>query len=333
MAAASTVSLPIAVVDAFASAAFRGNPAAVVDFGRGAFLPDAVLQAIAKENNLAETAFVRLSSREDEARRFHIRFFTPEVEINLCGHATLATAKVLFAPGGAADGERELRLDCLGGALTVTRGDEAGGTAGAARAAGDESWLTLDFPAWMPEALAPSALPPALFAALGIAAEDVLWSGRNRDLVVVLKSPAAVAAVRLDVRALDQVPGATVVIVAAEGDGEHHLPAAAAAAAAVAAAAAAAAGAGAGAASGAPDFVCRAFCPNCPAVPEDPVCGSAHCSLIPVFAQRLGRTRLVSHQLSARGGELRCALVGDRVRIAGTAVVYLRGTIEVPAAL
>ena len=309
---ASLATLPMCVVDAFAARAFSGNPAAVVDFGDAPFLPDGVLQAIARENNLAETAFVRRSSgggappsgaAAAPPPRFHLRWFTPLVEINLCGHATLATAKVLLGafPSGAA-GQRSVTFDSLSGPLTVTRG---GG-----------ELLTLDFPAWMPAEVAPSALPPALLAGLGLRAEDVLWAGKNRDYTLVLRSPAAVAAVRVDSRALDQVADATVCIVAAAGDGAHHLPS------------------GVRAAGGAPpDFVSRAFCPK-ETNPEDPVCGSAHCSLIPVFAQRLGKAEgLLAHQLSARGGELHCSLVGDRVRIAGTAIVYMRGAITVPAAL
>ena len=311
MAGLETRHLPMCVVDAFASRAFSGNPAAVVDFGDAAFLPDAVLQAIARENNLAETAFVRCVRKQKEQQepqepqepRFHLRWFTPEHEINLCGHATLATAKVLM-DGAAGVGLRSVTFDSMSGPLTVTRG-----------AGDDNELLTLDFPSWPPAAVAPAALPPALLAAFGLCAEDVLWAGKNRDYTLVLRSPAAVAAVRLDVRALDQVADAIVCIVAAAGDGAQHLPCATGGAA--------------------PDFVSRAFCPNC-SVPEDPVCGSAHCSLIPVFAARLGKAdghSLLAHQLSARGGELRCALVGERVTIAGTAVVYMRGTIEVPAAL
>ena len=303
----SLATLPMCVVDAFASRAFSGNPAAVVDFGAADFLPDSVLQAIARENNLAETAFVRrvagAGASAGAPPRFHLRWFTPEHEIDLCGHATLATAKVLMGafPAGAA-GASSVTFDSKSGPLTVTRGADAR--------------LTLDFPAWLPAAVDPAALPPALLAAFGLRAEDVLWAGKNRDYTLVLRSPAAVAAVRLDTRALDQVTDAVVCIVAAAGDGAQHLPS------------------GVRAAGGAaPDFVSRAFCPNC-SVPEDPVCGSAHCSLIPVFAARLGKAdALLAHQLSTRGGELHCALVGGRVRIAGTAIVYMRGSIEVPAAL
>jgi len=289
--------LPMSVVDAFASRAFSGNPAAVVDFGDAAFLPDAVLQAIARENNLAETAFVRRSSGAAAPARFHLRWFTPLSEINLCGHATLATAKVLLASSAA----ESVTFDSLSGPLNVTRGGEM---------------LTLDFPAWEPAEVAPAALPPALLSGLGLLVDDVVWAGKNRDYTLLLRSPAAVAAVRVDSRSLDLVTDAVVCIVAAAGDGAQHLPS------------------GVRAAGGAaPDFVSRAFCPR-EANPEDPVCGSAHCSLIPVFARRLAKTEgLLAHQLSARGGELRCSLVGDRVRIAGTAVVYMRGAIEVPAAL
>ena len=183
--AAPLVRLPIAVVDAFAAGAFRGNPAAVVDFGDAAFLPDAVLQAIARENNLAETAFVRrvagAGASAGAPPRFHLRWFTPEHEIDLCGHATLATAKVLLAPGGGAAGARLITFDSKSGPLTV-----------AADAAGEV--LTLDFPAWMPAEVPVASLPEALFGALGLRAEDVLWAGRNRDLTLVLRSPATVAA-------------------------------------------------------------------------------------------------------------------------------------------
>ena len=298
---AALATLPMCVVDAFASRAFSGNPAAVVDFGDAAFLLDAVLQAIARENNLAETAFVRRSSGAAAPARFHLRWFTPLSEINLCGHATLATAKVLLGSSAAAGSPQSVTFDSLSGPLTVTRSGEV---------------LTLDFPAWEPAEVAPAALPPALLAGLGLRAEEVLWAGKNRDYTLLLRSPAAVAAVRVDSRSLDLVSDAVVCIVAAAGDGAQHLPS------------------GVRAAGGpAPDFVSRAFCPR-ESNPEDPVCGSAHCSLIPVFARRLAKTEgLLAHQLSARGGELRCSLVGDRVRIAGTAVVYMRGVIEVPAAL
>ena len=309
--AAALISLPLVVVDAFASAAFRGNPAAVVDFGGEAFLSDDVLQAVAREVNLAETAFVRRV--DGAAPRFHLRWFTPESEINLCGHATLATAHALFASGAApASDGAVLTFESRSGPLTVTR-----------LPGGD---LELDFPSWPPAEVAVAELPAALLEAFGLARADILWAGRNRDVTLVLRSPAAVAAARVDLRALDRVEGATVVILAAAGDGAHHLPAA----------------------NGpAPDFVSRAFCPGCAAVPEDPVCGSAHCSLIPVFAARLGRAEMLAHQLSRRGGELRCRLFsggggggggagaagGDRVKIAGSAVTFLEGRIRVPAAL
>lgn len=294
--ASQPASLPIVVVDAFASRPFTGNPAAVVNFSDAPFAPDAVLQSIAQENNLAETAFVRII--DAAAARFHLRWFTPEHEINLCGHATLATAHALFEHGGIASDARVLTFDSKSGPLTVERLVDGA--------------LQLDFPAWMPAEVAPADVPDAVLRAFGVAAGDVAWAGKNRDWTLVLRGgPTAVAALKVDMRALDQITDAVVVIVAAAGDGGVHLPAS----------------------NIVPDFVCRAFCPNC-SVPEDPVCGSAHCSLIPYFARTLGKNVLVSNQLSRRGGELRCALVdgGTRVKIAGTAVTYLQGRIALPSA-
>ena len=285
--APATQTLPLFVVDAFASAVFRGNPAAVVALGARPFPPDAVLQAIAAENNLAETAFTRHATEggaAGDARRLEIRFFTPEVEIDLCGHAPLASAFVAFSELGEAC-ESVTFVTTRAGVLTATRRGAR---------------IELDFPSRPPAEVQPAQYPEAAIAALGGARP--LFVGKGRDWLLVFESEQAVRDVRLDFSKLQLVTDAVVVIATAAAD------------------------AGSG-----KDFVCRAFCPGCPSVPEDPVCGSAHCALIPFWAAKLGKDKLVSHQVSRRFGELHCELVGDRVRIAGTAVQYLKGEITVPA--
>jgi PhzF family phenazine biosynthesis protein len=257
--------LPIYQVDAFTDRLFGGNPAAICPLEH--WLPDATMQGIAAENNLSETAFfVR------EGNEYAVRWFTPAVEVDLCGHATLASAYVIFhllEPGR----ERVAFRTMKAGKLAVTR-------------QGDE--LALDFPAWPPQ---PVEAPPALAAALGKAPSAVLAA---RDYLVVYERAEDVATLAPDlaaVAALDRFA----VIVTAPGEGDV-------------------------------DFVSRFFAPA-RGVPEDPVTGSAHCTLTPYWAARLGKSRLSARQLSHRGGRLTCTLAGDRVSIAGRAVLYLEGTI------
>jgi len=282
---ASSRAFPIFVVDAFASAVFKGNPAAVVFFGDDAFPDAALLQSVASENNLAETAFVRRAG----AGAFALRFFTPEQEIDLCGHATLASAHVLF---------NILTGEVTGDALTFTTL-----SAGCLTLARRGVLLELDFPSR--PAVERAEWPGGLLPGIGLGKASVpLFVGRSpRDYLVILSTPEDVLALRPDFRVLDTVKDAVVCIAAAPGTG---VP-------------------------GSPDFVCRAFCPNA-SVPEDPVCGSAHCTLIPYFASTLGRSTLLSHQVSRRGGALQCVLQegGARVRIAGTSVLYLRGEVFLP---
>jgi PhzF family phenazine biosynthesis protein len=254
--------IPCYQVDAFTRTRFAGNPAAVCPLTR--WLPDATLQAIAAENNLAETAFT-----VPEGEDFHLRWFTPAVEVDLCGHATLAAAFVLMTeqePGRAA-----VRFRSQSGPLAVRRDGDA---------------YTLDFPARAP---VPADSPAGLAAALGCAPREVL---RSRDWLVVLESAAAVAAVRPDFAALTRVEAA--VIVTGPGDAPGV------------------------------DFVSRFFAPGL-GIPEDPVTGSAHCTLAPYWAGRLGRTQLHARQISRRGGEIRCTLRGDRVDLTGGAVLVRTG--------
>jgi PhzF family phenazine biosynthesis protein len=254
-------------VDAFTGRVFAGNPAAVVPLDR--WLPDETMQAIAAENNLSETAFF-----VGEKGYFHIRWMTPTDEVDLCGHATLASAWVVF--NEIEKGRTEVHFRSKSGPLKVT-------------AAGDT--LALDFPSRPPEP-ADGALA-ALADALGARPSDVLAS---RDYLALFETEDEVRALKPDmakVAALDRMA----VITTAPGRDC--------------------------------DFVSRFFAPAV-GVPEDPVTGSAHCTLVPYWSNRLGKASLSARQVSARGGELWCEDRGERVAIAGRCVKYLEGMIEVP---
>lgn len=260
-------------VDAFADAVFAGNPAAVVSLDR--WLPDTVLQAIAEENNLSETAFVVPS---DEAGvDFAIRWMTPRAEVDLCGHATLAAAHALWTHLGLSGDA--LTLSSRSGPLVVSRVD--GG-------------YELDFPSL---SLEPMAMDRRVASALGTQPMEML---AGMDLIAVLPSEADVRAVAPDLRSLSAVEGFRAFAVTAPGDSC--------------------------------DFVSRLFAPAL-GIDEDPVTGSLHCMLAPLWGERLGRTKLEARQLSARGGRIVCTLEGDRVRLAGAAATYLDGMIRVPAQL
>jgi PhzF family phenazine biosynthesis protein len=253
-------------VDAFADRVFTGNPAAVVPLDD--WLPDATLQSIAAENALSETAFL---VRAGDAR-WDLRWFTPTTEVDLCGHATLASAFVIatiLAPGDAALTFRTR----MSGELTVTREGDV---------------YTLDLPSRPPVTAVPAA---DLVAALGAARPREVLAAR--DWLVCYDDPAHVQTLRPDIARLAHLD--RMVIVTAPGEDV--------------------------------DFVSRFFAPGA-GVPEDPVTGSAHCTLVPYWAARLGKERLEARQVSARGGRLHCALVGDRVQVGGRAVLYLEGTIQ-----
>jgi PhzF family phenazine biosynthesis protein len=253
-------------VDAFAERLFEGNPAAVVPLS--VWLPDAVLQAIALENNLSETAFFL---REGDGYR--LRWFTPQAEVDLCGHATLASAHVLFEhldhPGN------EIRFQSNSGELRVLRSPDG---------------LTLDFPAIIPK---PMGMLPEIVEGLG--AQPVALLGAP-DYLAVFETEAQIRALRPDFAVLKRLDRRGV-LATAPGDEV--------------------------------DFVSRCFFPKLQ-VDEDPVTGSAHCKMVPYWAQRLGKSTLVARQLSARGGTLRCELKGKRVFLTGRAVDYLHGSIELP---
>ena len=254
-------------VDAFSSQVFSGNPAAVVPLD--AWLPDHLLQAIASENNLAETAFVM----RDELRGWQIRWFTPVQEVDLCGHATLASAWILF--NRLATGLEQVRFGSRSGPLVVTQQEG--------------EWMEMDFPSRPPE---PCPLPEGLVEALGATPRETLLS---RDLVAVFDSEELVRGLTPDMSKLAALD-LFAVVATARGDEA--------------------------------DFVSRFFAPRV-GVPEDPVTGSAHCSLVPYWAARLNKKQLLAHQVSARGGILQCEDRGERVGLSGQAVLYLEGHITV----
>jgi PhzF family phenazine biosynthesis protein len=256
-------------VDSFTRRAFHGNPAAVVVLE--SWLPDDRMQQIASEANLSETAFVvRTGGSDNGEARCHIRWFTPTVEVELCGHATLAAAHVLWH----CIGERTSRIvfDSKSGPLPVEREGEL---------------TVLDFPARAGE---PVAASDELVAALGRSPVEVY---RSRDVMAVFENKRAVHELAPDMVRLAGIDGVCVI---ATAPGAGH------------------------------DFVSRVFAPRV-GIPEDPVTGSAHCTLAPYWAKRLGKTAVSGHQVSKRGGELFCEVRGDRVRIGGHCVLYLEGRI------
>jgi PhzF family phenazine biosynthesis protein len=259
------MNLPIFQIDAFTSRRFRGNPAAVVVLDE--WLPDEVMAAIAAENNLSETAFVI-----PHPEVAPLRWFTPTIEVDLCGHATLATAHVIL--NSYRPETKGIRFATRSGELGVSRRDEL---------------LCMDFPARPPK---PIILGEALVAALGAQPREVLMA---RDILAVFDSEDEVKRLRPD---FDRIAALDAFAVIATARGDHV------------------------------DFVSRFFAPAA-GVPEDPVTGSAHCTLTPYWAEELGKHQLTAHQVSARGGELLCEMLGDRVAIAGATIEYLHGEITV----
>jgi PhzF family phenazine biosynthesis protein len=259
--------LEIFQVDAFTKEPFRGNPAAVVPLDT--WLPDETMLNIAAENNLAETAFfVR------EGDKYGLRWFTPTVEIDLCGHATVASGYVLYNELGF-DGP-EIRFRSKSGELRVTR---------------DGDRFILDFPSRPP---VECDAPAGLVEALGAEPAKIL---KSRDHLAVYETEADILALKPDFRAIADLD-VHAVIVTAPGDSS--------------------------------DLVSRFFAPAV-GVDEDPVTGSAHCTLTPYWAERLGKNILFARQVSKRGGEVYCERAGDRVKLGGDAVLYLKGEIYVEA--
>jgi PhzF family phenazine biosynthesis protein len=253
-------------VDAFSSKPFAGNPAAVMPLKE--WLPDQMLAAIAAEHNLAETAYF-----VPQGRDFHLRWFTPTVEMPLCGHATLASAFVLF--NHLEPSRDSVVFHTLSGALTVTR---------------DGDRLMMDFPARKNEPASVSELAPVV-EAIGARVIDLR---RGWTYFAVLESEDVVRGLKPDISKIERLP--LNVVVTARGAKA--------------------------------DFVSRAFLPKI-GIPEDPVTGGAHCSLVPYWAEVLERKTFFARQLSSRGGELWLRLEGDRVKMSGHAILTVTGEVHV----
>ena len=260
--------LPYYQVDAFSSRLFAGNPAGVCLLEE--WLPDATLQSIATENNQSETAFVIV--RQDHV---DLRWFTPVVEVDLCGHATLAAAHVLFRHQGYSGDE--IQFHTRSGTLRVLRRGDV---------------LSLELPSW--PAVACDA-PAALVKGLGKAP---LLTAKAQDFLAIYETEEEVRNLQPDFAELKRLDARGII---ATAPGEEC------------------------------DFVSRFFGPAV-GVNEDPVTGSAHCTLVPYWAEQIGRTELAALQISARGGELTCFLRGDRVTLAGRAKTYLSGAIHLAVA-
>ncbi|MFN0009685.1 MAG: PhzF family phenazine biosynthesis protein [Planctomycetota bacterium] len=269
--------IPLIQVDAFSSKPFAGNPAAVC------LLEDARLarderwmQHVAREMNLSETAF--LVPRADG---HDLRWFTPTIEVDLCGHATLASAHVLWESGRLAP-DRAARFHTKSGLLVCERKD---------------AWIEMDFPSHPPREAVP---PEGLLESLGARPRFV---GRSRfDWFVEVESEEALRSLAPDFGLLRRFETRGTIVTSR----------------------AASAGRASSSGPGSFDFVSRFFAPNS-GIDEDPVTGSAHCSLAPYWAERLGKDAMSGWQASARGGEVRVRLSGDRVVLSGQAVTVMRG--------
>lgn len=268
------------LVDAFTESPFAGNPAGVVVLDGPA--PEAWMQQVAAEVNASETAFVHPS----EHGGWQLRWFTPSVEVDLCGHATLATAHVLWSRSIATG---PLRFATRSGDLYAEQ---------------DGAWIWLDLPAWP---VRDHPAPPELELALGGVAHTYLGrtggaagdrDGVQPNDVVELVDEDAVAGLVPDLAAVARLGSAGLIVTAASAGGDD-------------------------------DLVSRYFAPNV-GVDEDPVTGSAHSTLGPWWAERLGRRELEARQLSARGGRLRLRVDGDRVQVGGHAVTTIVGEITAP---
>lgn len=259
--------------DAFTSRVFGGNPAAVVPLQT--WLPDSVMQNIAAENNLAETAFIVPTGGKSD---YQIRWFTPSIEVRLCGHATLATAHILFEQLGF--DQPEVRFDSLSGILIVKKQGE--------------NCYTLDFPTDILRGYDLASNEAEIIRNVLEINPLAVFKGRD-DFMAILPSEKDIASLKPNFASMKDLD-ARGLIATAKGDKV--------------------------------DFVSRCFFPEA-GVEEDPVTGSAHTTMTPYWAEKLGKNELSARQISARGGELTCLLRGPRVDISGHAVTYLIGEIFV----
>jgi PhzF family phenazine biosynthesis protein len=265
------MNIPIYQVDAFTNQPMCGNPAAVCPLSE--WLADETMQKIAAENNLSETAFF---VKRDA--HYELRWFTPTTEIDLCGHATLASSHVIFNCLNPPNLEEKVIgfFSPRSGRLSVEKQGDI---------------LVLDFPAFSHNEI---AIPEGLAEAVGKKPQQI-WETQGRMAMLLFENEEDIKSIQPDMAALRQIPYEAIIVTAKGMDS---------------------------------DFVSRVFGPRI-GIPEDPVTGSTHCSLIPYWAERLGKEKLYARQLSKRRGELFCELSGERVKIGGHAVLYLKGEIYV----
>jgi PhzF family phenazine biosynthesis protein len=262
------MSLTIYHIDAFAEKPYTGNPAAVVPLEK--WMSDSCLQKISNENNLAETAFF-----VPKGKNYEIRWFTPTMEVDLCGHATLAAAYVVF--NLLELGRKKVVFHTRkSGDLTVTK---------------IKDHIELDFPT---DNINPEDNLVPVDLLLGIGKQPLLVFKGKTDYLLIFEKQSDIENIKPDFNRLARVWGRGV-IVSAPGDDV--------------------------------DFVSRFFAPQS-GINEDPVTGSAHTTLIPYWYGHTGKTVLMAKQLSTRGGTLMCEYLGNRVKIAGKAWLYLEGRIN-----
>ncbi|MEM1000483.1 MAG: PhzF family phenazine biosynthesis protein [Bacteroidota bacterium] len=259
---------PIYQVDSFTDAPFRGNPAGVCILMN--HRPDNWMQKVAFEMNLSETAFFMQMNG-----RFRLRWFTPTTEVDLCGHATLATAHVIWQ-SEVVGPQEDLHFETRSGQLVARREGE---------------WIVLDFPV-RPAVAAP--VPEGMVSGLG-ATPISCWRGQD-DYLIELASEAEVKLLQPDFRALKAVKARGIIVTAPSENPEF-------------------------------DFVSRFFGPGV-GVDEDPVTGSAHCTLAPFWQGRLGKTAMTGYQASERGGVVKVELRDDRVWLKGKAITVLQGVLS-----
>ena len=257
--------LTIYQIDAFANELFKGNPAAVVPLNN--WLDDQLMQKIAEENNLSETAFFVPTETG-----FHIRWFTPQYEVNLCGHATLATSFVIFNYMGY--NKDQILFQSKSGELTIGKKDDE---------------IEMDFPIMSPKRC---KTPQGIVDAFGKAPSVCLL---NEDYIAVYDDENFVKTVKPNFEKIKQLDQRAVMVTAKS---EQY------------------------------DFVSRFFIPN-HGIDEDPVTGSSFTKLIPYWARVLQKSKFVAKQVSKRGGVVRCQIEGDRVKISGRAILYLKGEIYI----
>lgn len=265
-----TVPKTIYQVDAFTAEPFKGNPACVCILDNE--MPKKWMQNIAMEMNLSETAFVNKTNEG-----FRIRYFTPEREIALCGHATLASAHILYTTGIIAR-DKKITLNCKAGDLIIRKSG---------------NWIIMNFPSYTVE---PIIIPADIEKIIGIRPAELYSTGHGWKLAV-LNGEYEVKKLDPDFNRMKDSEYGDLIVTAPSEDTNF-------------------------------DFCVRCFVPAM-GINEDPVTGSAHCALVPLWHRKTGREEFISRQVSKRSGILKVALKGNRVEISGHAKTIFKAELFV----